>query len=132
MPCQHGQILRDIPLHRSVDTGDISDNLSDQAIREKICDEYLRDSTVTIVLVGLETKRRKHVDWETYSSMIDGKINKKSGVLVVNLPSTHCTYFGVSHIYEQETVCPECTSWTSIDNRAEYELRYPSRARQDY
>ena len=115
----------EIFIDRSVDTGDISDNLTDQAIREKIRDEYLRDSTVTIVLVGLETKRRKHVDWEIYSSMIDGKINKKSGILVVNLPSTHCTYFGVSHTYEKEKVYPECTSWGSIDNRAEYERRYP-------
>ena len=115
----------EIFIDRSVDTSDISDDFSDQAIREKIRDEYLRDSTVTIVLVGLETKRRKHVDWEIYSSMIDGKINKKSGVLVVNLPSTHCTYFEVSHDYEKEKVYPECTSWVSIDNRAEYELRYP-------
>ena len=115
----------EIFIDRSVDTSDISDDFSDQAIREKIRDEYLRDSTVTIVLVGLETKRRKHVDWEIYSSMIDGKINKKSGVLVVNLPSTHCTYFEVSHTYEKEKVYPECTSWGSIDNRAEYERRYP-------
>ena len=48
---------------RSVDTGDIPDNLSDEQIREKIRDEYLRDSTVTILLVGEETKYRKHVDW---------------------------------------------------------------------
>ena len=52
-----------------MDTGDISDELSDARIREKIRDEYLRDSTGTIVLVGTETKRRKHVDWEIYSSM---------------------------------------------------------------
>ena len=63
----------------SVDTRDISDHLSDQAIRETIRDHYLRDSTVTIVLVGSETRRRKHVDWEIYSSMYDGKVNKKSG-----------------------------------------------------
>ncbi len=65
-------------IDRSVDTGDISDDLSDEEIREKIRDEYLRDSTVTIVLVGKKTKRRKHVDWEIYSSMFDGKVNKKS------------------------------------------------------
>ena len=46
-------------IDRSVDTGNISDDLSDQVIREKIRDEYLRDSTVTIVLVGLETKKTK-------------------------------------------------------------------------
>ena len=72
----------------SVDTGDIADNLSDQYIREIIRDHYLRDSTVTIVLVGTETRRRKHVDWEIYSSMYDGKVNKKSGIVVINLPET--------------------------------------------
>jgi hypothetical protein len=43
----------------SVDVGDISDDLSDQQIRERIRDEYLKDSTVTILLVGTETKNRK-------------------------------------------------------------------------
>ena len=61
---------RGIFVDRSVDTGDISDDLSDERIRELIRDSYLRDSTVTIVLVGTETQRRKHVDWEIYSSML--------------------------------------------------------------
>ncbi len=65
----------------SVDTDDISDNLDDFTIREIIRDNYLRDSTVTILLVGTETKSRKHVDWEIYSSMYDGKVNKKSGII---------------------------------------------------
>lgn len=110
---------------QSVDTGDISDELSDSAIREKIRDEYLRDSTVTIVLVGLETKRRKHVDWETYSSMFDGTVNKKSGILVINLPSTNCTYFTATHANEKEVVYPENSSWVTINSREEYETRYP-------
>ena len=73
-------------IDRSVDTDDISDGLSDESIRELIRDEYLRDSTVTIVLVGTETRHRKHVDWEIYSSMYDGRINKKSGILAIELP----------------------------------------------
>lgn len=109
----------------SIDTGDISDHLDDDAIREKIRDEYLRDSTVTIVLVGLETKRRKHVDWEIYSSMFDGKVNKKSGILVINLPSTNCTYYNAGHAGEKERLYPGDTTWKIIDNRSEYELRYP-------
>ena len=71
---------------RSVDTGDISDDLTDEQIRRVIRDQYLRDLTVTIVLVGQATKRRKHVDWEIYSSMYDGSVNKKSGIVVINLP----------------------------------------------
>jgi hypothetical protein len=109
----------------SVDTGDIDEHLPNQTIREKIRDEYLAHSTVTILLVGTETKCRKHIDWEMYSSMIDGRVNKRSGVLVINLPSTNCTSFHTAHPGEKELVHPECTSWTSIDSRAEYERRYP-------
>ena len=112
-------------LDRSVDTGDISDDLSDESIRRKVRDEYLRDSTVTILLVGLETKRRKHIDWEIYSSMIDGQVNKKSGILVVNLPSTRNTLCTTSHSGEKEAVYPEIKNWVGVDSRAEYERRYP-------
>ena len=109
----------------SVDTGDVDDNLDDDAIRQKIRDEYLKDSTVTIVLVGLETKKRKHVDWEIYSSMFDGTRNKRSGVLAVTLPDTGCTSFTAPHDQEKEVIYPYNTSWMSIDERGEYEKRYP-------
>ena len=113
-------------IDKSVDTGEISESLSDQVIREKIRDEYLRDSSVTILLVGLETKRRKHIDWEIYSSMFDGVRNKKSGILVINLPSTQCTYFTASHGKEEKSVIyPDQRSWITIDSRTEYEDRYP-------
>ena len=56
-------------IDQSVDTGDISDDLDDPTIREKIRDEYLRDSMVTVVLVGSETWKRRHVDWEIGSSV---------------------------------------------------------------
>lgn len=117
--------IRPIFIDVSVDTGDISDQLSDQEIREKIRDEYLRDSSVTIVLVGRETKKRKHVDWEIYSSMYDGKVNKKSGILVINLPSVNCMNYNVAHAGEKERVYPENKSWITIESRSEYELRYP-------
>ena len=113
-------------IDKSVDTGDISENLSDQTIRERIRDEYLRDSTVTILLVGTETKGRKHIDWEIYSSMFDGVRNKRSGILVVNLPSTQCTYFVAAHgEQEKRLIYPEVRSWVSIGSRAECENRYP-------
>lgn len=108
----------------SVDTGDISEHLDDQTIRRTIRDDYLRSSTVTILLVGTETKFRKHVDWELYSSMINGTVNKRSGILVINLPSTGCTCFTAAH-GEHKIVYPEYTSWTAIDQRSTYEERYP-------
>lgn len=112
-------------LDRSVDTDDIDDGLPDQTIRGLIRDDYLRDSTVTIVLVGTETKKRKHVDWEIYSSMFDGQKNKKSGLLVITLPETNCTHFHAVHAGEKKAVYPQITNWTSIKSRAEYERRYP-------
>ena len=113
-------------LDRSVDTGDISEDLSDESIRTKIRDEYLRDSTVTIVLVGLETKRRKHIDWEIYSSMIDGQVNKKSGILVVSLPFTEDNSVIItSHSGEKEIVYPEIDTWVNIASRTEYQRLFP-------
>lgn len=109
----------------SVDTRDISDDLDDQTTRQLIRDYYLRDSTVTIVLVGTETKKRKHIDWEIYSSMINGAVNKKSGILVITLPSTNCIHFRTSHSGEKERLYPEISSWETIGDRVAYERRYP-------
>ena len=112
----------DIFIDGSVDTGDISDDLSDEEIRKKIRDEYLRDTIVTILLVGTETKNRKHIDWELYSSMYDGKVNKKSGILVIQLPSTNPQYITAAHgNKEKSKLYPSFTNWISIDSRDEYE-----------
>ncbi|MGL6099837.1 MAG: TIR domain-containing protein [Fusobacteriaceae bacterium] len=79
-------ILGDDIINKSVGDGEISDDLTDEQIREIIRDEYLKDSTVTIVLVGEKTKERKHVDWEIYASMYDKKEgHTKSGILVIDL-----------------------------------------------
>ena len=107
----------------SVDTGDIAEGLSDLTIRTKIRDEYLKDTTVTILLCGTETAKRKHIDWELYSSMIDGVKNKKSGIIVINLPSTGCTYYTATHSGEKENVFPGTKTWTHLDRNG-YKQRY--------
>jgi len=113
-------------IDKSVDTGDIDDNLPDDTIRVKIRDEYLQDSTVTILLVGSETKHRKHIDWELYSSMRDSQLNKKSGILVVILPEFASDYCTVGHgNVEKSAIYPSVKQWTHIDSREEYESRYP-------
>lgn len=73
--------------NHSVSLGDIPQNLQDERVHQFIKDEYLSNSTVTIVLVGKETKYRKHVDWEIYSSMLKNESNDQSGILVINLPT---------------------------------------------
>jgi len=84
----------------SVDDGDIDPNLPTETIRQKIRDKYLRDTTVTVVLIGSETWKRKHIDWEIGSSLRDTKLNPRSGLIGILLPSyprnnpgyyNHCT-----------------------------------------
>ncbi|GMT97686.1 TIR domain-containing protein [Corallococcus caeni] len=71
----------------SVQVGDISPNLPTDTIRQKIRDEYLRDTSVTVVLIGEETWQRKHVDWEIGSSIRHTEYNPRSGLLGILLPS---------------------------------------------
>ena len=131
---------------RSVDTGDIPDTWTDEQIRRAIRfvarsdrgrsrpGEVLRpvsqglniqDSTVTVVLVGPATRRRKHVDWEIHSSMYDGTVNKRSGIVVINLPGISNFFDAPYGAEEKQLLYPDIASWTTINQRAEYERRYP-------
>lgn len=109
----------------SVDMGEIPNNWDAQHIREYIRDNHLKDTTVTILLVGTETKNRKHIDWELFSSMYDGKVNKKSGILVINLPSVCCQYHTLCTKEEKEAILPNQKTWISINDRSEFDRRYP-------
>ena len=113
-------------LDESVNTGEIDDNLPAETVRRRIRDNYLRDTTVTIVLVGTETKNRKHVDWEIYSSMYDGPKNKQSGILVVNLPTTKNYCYSAQHsVEEKQFLYPDIYNWRSIETWEEYKEIYP-------
>lgn len=111
-----GQIFDD----RSVDTGGIDESLDAESIRTTIRDDYLSDSTVTIVLIGIETKHRKHIDWELHSSMYDGEKNKKSGIILMVLPSVG-EYSSVP--YEEIKAYYDNVTWTSVSD-AEFRRRH--------
>ncbi len=49
--------------------------------------KYLKDSTVTIVLVGACTHSRRYVDWEIKSSLRQGKNYMPNGLMGIVLPS---------------------------------------------
>jgi hypothetical protein len=110
----------------SVEVGDIDENLPNQTIRQIIRDEYLRDSEVTILLCGTETRYRKHIDWELKSSMIDGRTNRRSGILVIDLPTTSTTSWHAGLPGEKEAIYPEYKGgWTSLETKSDYQTRYP-------
>lgn len=79
--------VHDVMVSRSVQIGDIDPNLSTETVRQKIRDEYLRDATVTVVLIGPETWQRKHVDWEIGSSIRHTQYNPRSGLFGIILPT---------------------------------------------
>lgn len=83
--------LHDIMVSKSVQIGDINPYLQTDTVRQKIRDEYLRDSTVTVVLIGTKTWKRKHVDWEIAASIRSTQYNPRSGLLGIFLP-THPDY----------------------------------------
>ena len=81
------EYVRDVIVSKSVQIGDIDPNLKTDTLRQKIRDEYLHDSTVTVVLIGAETWKRKHVDWEIAASIRHTKHNPRSGLIGIILPT---------------------------------------------
>lgn len=85
--------IYDIYVSESVGMGDIDDTkLSTERIHQIIRDEYLRDSTVTVVLIGPHTWQRKFVDWEIGSSIRQTDYNPRSGLLGILLPTYPTKY----------------------------------------
>ena len=121
MGIQHGLFI-----DGSVDTGDIPEDWESQTIRREIRDNYLRDSSVTILLCGQETRHRKHIDWELKSSMIDGEVNKRSGILVITLRSiSGRNWCQVSDEDEKQMIYPGVTGWVTLNSRLAFEERFP-------
>ena len=133
------RLFDDIYVSKSVEVGDIDPNQNAERIRQIIRDEYLRDSTVTVVLVGNNTWKRKHVDWEISSSIRDTKLNPRSGLLGILLPTyTHAE----PGKYKPKTIPPrlhdnlECEfaylySWTSSQNNIENWIHKAFNTRND-
>lgn len=85
------RMMGDDFVDESVEDGDIDDNLKVETIRQKIRDDFIRDATVTVALIGRSTWQRKHVDWEIGSSIRQTKLNSRCGLLGILLP-THWDY----------------------------------------
>ncbi|MFF8967864.1 TIR domain-containing protein [Streptomyces sp. NPDC014995] len=82
--------MRDIFIARGIGAGmpgDVLDSNSRDYIMRRVRELYLRDSTVTIVMIGQCTWARRYVDWEIASTLRDDVRNKRSGVFGIVLPS---------------------------------------------
>lgn len=90
-------------ISKSVQDGDIPENENADNVQRIIRDKYLRDSTVTVVLIGTETWKRKHVDWEIASSIRETKHSSRSGLIGLKLPTRNDFKQGY---YRKETMPP--------------------------
>jgi hypothetical protein len=81
---------RDVLIARGIGasmSGDIINSTNEEYIKSKIRSNYLRDTTVSIVMVGRETWGRKFVDWEVAASLRNTSTSTASGLLAITLPS---------------------------------------------
>ena len=57
--------------------------------------------------------------------MYDGSVNHRSGIVVINLPGISDDQMYAPHGDEEKKLYPDIKAWTHVEDRAEYERRYP-------
>mgnify|MGYP004469529451 FL=1 len=84
------------------------DSNDEDYILRKIREDYLADSTVTIVLIGahsaesLGEEEQKYIKRELQASLYNGTENTRNGILGVVLPSMY------SSVYKGSEICSVC------------------------
>lgn len=79
---RNGFIARGLGINMADDIIDSSDT---NYVMRKIRENYLRDSTVTLVLIGKNTWARRYVDWEIQASLRQGKDILPNGLIGIRL-----------------------------------------------
>lgn len=66
---------------------DIVDSNDTDYVMRRIRGQYMQNTSVTIVMVGQNTWKRRYVDWEIAASLRNGFGNPANGLLGIKLPS---------------------------------------------
>ncbi len=112
------QMMGDFIVDASVEEDDIDDtDLATETIRREIRDGYIRQASVTIVLIGPGTWQRMHVDWEIHSSIRHTDYNQRCGLLGIWLPN-HPDY--CSEEYNERLIPPRL--WDNCQGDDPYAL----------
>ncbi|WP_252320302.1 TIR domain-containing protein [Spiroplasma endosymbiont of Lariophagus distinguendus] len=65
----------------SVEIGDIDTTWSNNKIGKTIRENHLKDTTITILILGIHTKCRQHIDWEIEASLNKyGSLNRRKKI----------------------------------------------------
>lgn len=91
----------DLFINESVSDGDYKPDLSDEYVKHLIAKNNVALSTVVVVLIGKDTYKRKHVDWEI-SAGLDEENKCRAGLVGILLPTyyTNQTPRGLDDGYE--------------------------------
>lgn len=68
-------------------TDELINSTNTDYVMRRIRELYLRDSTVTLVMLGNCTWARRYVDWEIQASLRRGESVTPNGLLAIKLPS---------------------------------------------
>lgn len=77
--------FKDIFINESVQDGEYAEDLSTDYIKRLIRKEKITNSSVVVVLIGTDTYKRKHVDWEIYAGLSNS--GGRSGLMGILLPT---------------------------------------------
>ena len=64
----------------------VNSNDTDYVMR-RIREQYMQNTSVTIVMIGQNTWKRRYVDWEIAASLRNGFANPANALLGIKLPS---------------------------------------------
>ena len=95
-------------IDKSVHLGEYAEDLSTQYIKRLIREEKITHSSIIVVLIGSETYKRKHVDWEIAAGLTC-KAGGCSGLVGILLPTYYDNpqnYFLTKGHYLYETIPP--------------------------
>ncbi|NET38546.1 MAG: TIR domain-containing protein [Cyanothece sp. SIO1E1] len=78
---------RDVFIDKSIrnDIGELQKNTIKNHLKKLI-----KDSSVTVILIGSETGGRWWIDWEIYNSLRKGEGNERNGLLGIRIPYKNC------------------------------------------
>jgi MTH538 TIR-like domain (DUF1863) len=100
----------EVIVSRSVRADEIAPNDNADNVRRIIRDQHLAQTSVTIVLVGARTWQRNHVDWEISATLTDTRLNSRSGLVRILLPT-----FPRYPQYTGETIPPRL--WDNLERK---------------
>jgi hypothetical protein len=84
------KLFENLFISKSVEPGDIDSDNSTEYIKRLVQEGFISDASVVVVLVGPNTWKRKHVDWEI-SAGLNRKVGGYSGLMGLCLPN-HSDY----------------------------------------